>query len=54
LTRRSLTLIAPEEGPAFLVDELQQGRDRGHLTGGAEQAARPARARGGQGVESRV
>jgi hypothetical protein len=54
LTRRSLKLIAPEEGPVFLVDELQHGR-KGEIgvsiAGGAEQGAR---VRGAQGVESRV
>jgi NAD(P)-dependent dehydrogenase (short-subunit alcohol dehydrogenase family) len=57
LTQRGLRLIAPEEGPAFLVDELLHGHKGDSevvIAGGAEQAARPARARGAQGVESRA
>jgi NAD(P)-dependent dehydrogenase (short-subunit alcohol dehydrogenase family) len=47
LTARGLKLITPEEGPVFLADELAHGR-KGEtevvIAGGAEQAARPARA----------
>jgi NAD(P)-dependent dehydrogenase (short-subunit alcohol dehydrogenase family) len=47
LTQRGLKLISPAEGPAFVMDELLHGR-KGHgeviIAGGAEQAARPARA----------
>src|SRR4029077_6687822 len=47
LTQRGLRLISPEQGPAFLVDELAFGR-KGDveviIAGGVEHAARPARA----------
>lgn len=47
LTQRGLKLISPEQGPVFLVDELQYGK-KGEteiiIAGGAEKAARPARA----------
>jgi NAD(P)-dependent dehydrogenase (short-subunit alcohol dehydrogenase family) len=46
LTRRGLKLISPEQGPAFLVHELQHGK-KGEteiiIAGGTEQAAQPAR-----------
>ena len=46
LTQRGLKLISPEQGPVFLVDELQFGK-KGEteiiIAGGTEQAAQPAR-----------
>jgi NAD(P)-dependent dehydrogenase (short-subunit alcohol dehydrogenase family) len=47
LTRRGLKLIAPENGPAFLIDELLYGRKGDTeviIAGGAQEAARPMRA----------
>jgi acyl transferase domain-containing protein/NAD(P)H-dependent flavin oxidoreductase YrpB (nitropropane dioxygenase family)/NAD(P)-dependent dehydrogenase (short-subunit alcohol dehydrogenase family) len=47
LTQRGLKLITPEKGPVFLVDELLYGRKGDTeviIAGGAEHAARPARA----------
>jgi acyl transferase domain-containing protein/NAD(P)H-dependent flavin oxidoreductase YrpB (nitropropane dioxygenase family)/NAD(P)-dependent dehydrogenase (short-subunit alcohol dehydrogenase family) len=46
LVRRGLKLISPDEGPAFLLDELIHGRKGDTeviIAGGAESAARPAR-----------
>jgi acyl transferase domain-containing protein/NAD(P)H-dependent flavin oxidoreductase YrpB (nitropropane dioxygenase family)/NADP-dependent 3-hydroxy acid dehydrogenase YdfG len=46
LTRRGLRLISPEEGPAFLLDELLHGKKGDSeviIAGGTEHAARPAR-----------
>jgi NAD(P)-dependent dehydrogenase (short-subunit alcohol dehydrogenase family) len=57
LTQRGLRLISPEEGPAFLVDELlygHKGDSEVIIAGGAENQARPARSRGAASVESRV
>jgi acyl transferase domain-containing protein/NAD(P)H-dependent flavin oxidoreductase YrpB (nitropropane dioxygenase family)/NAD(P)-dependent dehydrogenase (short-subunit alcohol dehydrogenase family) len=46
LTQRGLKLISPEQGPAFLMDELQFGK-KGEteiiIAGGTEHAALPAR-----------
>jgi acyl transferase domain-containing protein/NAD(P)H-dependent flavin oxidoreductase YrpB (nitropropane dioxygenase family)/NAD(P)-dependent dehydrogenase (short-subunit alcohol dehydrogenase family) len=53
LTQRGLKLISPEEGPAFLIDELQFGR-KGEseviIAGGAEELARPAASDEGRGA----
>jgi hypothetical protein len=46
LTQRGLKLISPEQGPVFLVDELQFGK-KGEteiiIAGGMEQAAQQVR-----------